>query len=123
MKRWVGRWIILVGIIHVVFGAVVFFDPLSGIVRDGVWNAVNGYAGRSLALWFELFGMMAILFGGAIDQLEKSHQVFSSYLRYGFSILTLLAIVTMPVSGGWLMVPGAVGLLLKKGKLPDQVDT
>jgi hypothetical protein len=122
MTRWVGRWIILVGVIHCLFGAVVFFEPLSEIVGDGVWNAVNGYAGRPLAFWFELFGLITILFGATVDQIEKNEQVFSSFLRYGFSILTLLAIVAMPVSGGWLMVPGAVGLWLTKAKLPDQVD-
>jgi len=122
MTRWVGRWIILVGVIHCVFGAVVFFDPLSGIVRDGIWNAVNEYAGRPLAFWFVLFGLMSILFGAAVDQIEKDQQEFSSFLRYGFSILTLLAIVAMPISGGWLMIPGAVGLLLRKAKMSNQID-
>jgi hypothetical protein len=122
MTRWVGRWIILVGVIHCVFGAVVFFEPLSRIVGAGVWNAVNGNAGTSLAFWFELFGIMTILFGATVDQIERDQQVFSSFLRYGFSILTLLAIVAMPVSGGWLMVPSAVGLWLTKAKVPDQVD-
>lgn len=28
MKRWAGRWIIGVGIIHVAFGFVVFGEPL-----------------------------------------------------------------------------------------------
>ena len=121
MTRWVGRWIMLVGVIHCVFGAVVFIEPLSAIVADGVWNAVNGHAARPLAFWFELFGLITILFGATIDQIEKSQQVFSSFLRYGFSILTLLAIVAMPISGGWLMVPGAVGLWLKKAEVPDQV--
>ena len=123
MTRWVGRWIILVGVIHCVFGAVVFFDPLSGIVRDGIWNAVNGYAGRPVAFWFELFGLMTILFGATVDQIEKDEREFSSVLRYGFLILTLFAIVAMPISGGWLMVPGAIGLLLRKAKKVDQVDS
>jgi hypothetical protein len=123
MTRWVGRWIILVGVIHCVFGAVVFFDSLSGIVRDGIWNAVNGYAGRPVAFWFELFGLMTILFGATVDQIEKDEREFSSFLRYGFLMLTLLAIVAMPISGGWLMVPGAIGLLLRKAKKVDQVDS
>ena len=53
MNRWVGRWFILIGIIHCVFGAIIFTDPLTAIVRDGVWNAVDGYSGRPLAFWFE----------------------------------------------------------------------
>ena len=51
MTRWVGRWIIMVGVVHCVFGAINFYEPLSGIVRDGLWNAVDGYPGRPLAFW------------------------------------------------------------------------
>ncbi|MDJ0749338.1 MAG: DUF6463 family protein [Woeseiaceae bacterium] len=122
MTRWVGRWIMLVGVIHCVFGAVVFFDPLAGIIRDGIWNAVNGYVGRPLAFWFMLFGLMSILFGASVDQIEKDQQEFSSFLRYGFPILTLLAVVAMPVSGGWLLIPGAAGLLLRKVNTTNQID-
>lgn len=122
MTRWVGRWIILVGVIHCVYGTVVFFDPLSGIVRDGIWNAVNGNAGRPLAFWFVLFGLMSILFGAAVDQIEKDQKEFPPFLRYGFPSLTLLAIIAMPISGGWLMVPSAAGLLLRKAKTSGRID-
>ena len=121
MTRWVGRWIILVGVIHCIFGAVVFFEPLSGIVRVGIWNAVDGYPGRALAFWFEFLGMFTILFGVAVDRIEKDERGFPAFLSYGFLILTLLGILTMPIGGGWLMVPGAVGLLLKKAKASARV--
>ena len=114
MTRWVGRWIILVGVIHCAFGAVVFFEPLSGILRDGLWNAVSGYAGRPLAFWFVFLGMLTILFGATVDRIEKDQRVFPAFLAYGFSFLTVLSIVAMPVSGGWLMLPGAVGLFVKR---------
>ena len=114
MKRWVGRWIILVGIIHCVFGVLVFTEPLFGIVRDGLWNAVSGYPGRPLAFWFELVGVLTILLGVTIDQLEKGQCAFPAFLVYGFSLLTVLTILAMPISGGWLLVPGAVGLVLKR---------
>ena len=118
MKRWVGRWIILVGVIHCVFGAFVFIEPLSGMLRDGVWNAVSGYPGRPLAFWFELLGILLILFGATLDQLEKNQQTIPGFLAFGFAFLTVLAIVAIPVSGGWLMVPGAVGLFMKRAKTP-----
>lgn len=121
MTRWVGRWIILVGLVHCIFGAVVFLEPLSGIIRDGIWNAVDGYSGRPLAFWFEFAGMLMILFGATIDQQEKAQRVFPAFLGYGFLFLTLLGIVTMPIGGGWLMVPAAVGLLRKKAKSPKNV--
>ncbi len=121
MKRWVGRWIILVGVIHCVFGAIVFFEPISAMLRDGLWNAVSGYPGRPLAFWFELLGVLMILFGAAVDQLEKNQQALPSFLGFGFAFLTVLAIVAMPRSGGWLMVPGVVGLLMKSTAVPSQI--
>lgn len=123
MMRWVGRWIVLVGVVHCVLGAVIFFDPLSGIVRDGIWNAVDGYSGRPLAFWFEFLGLFTILFGALVDWIEKNKERFPAFLGYGFLILTVLGIVTMPVGGGWLMVPAAIGLVLKRAKRSADLGT
>ena len=106
----------LVGVIHCVFGAAIFFEPLSELVRDGIWDAVDGHPGRPLAFWFEFTGMLTILFGATVDQIEKDRNTFPAFIGYGFAFMTLLAIFTMPIGGGWLMVPGAVGLFLKKAK-------
>lgn len=109
-----------VGATHCVFGAFVFFEPLSGILRDGLWNAVSGYPGRPLAFWFELLGILMVLFGATIDQLEKNQQAIPRYIAVGFAFLTALAIVAIPASGGWLMLPSAVGLFLEKADVPGQ---
>ena len=66
--------------------------------------------------------MLTILFGATVDQIEKDRQAFPAFLSYGFSFLTVLGIVTMPVGGGWLMLPGAIGLLMKRSKVPEQLD-
>lgn len=121
MTRWVGRWIILVGVVHCIFGAVVFFEPLSEIVRDGIWNAVDGYPGRPLAFWFEFLGLLTILFGATVDRIEKDRGRFPAFLSYGFLIMTMLGILTMPTGGGWLLLPAAIGLMLKKAKPPMDV--
>ena len=121
MTRWVGRWIIFVGIVHCIFGATIFYEPLSGIIRDGLWNAVDGYPGRPLAFWFEFLGMLTILFGVLVDRVEADRRGFPAFFRYGFLVLTILGIVTMPIGGGWLFVPGAIGLLLKKARMPTGV--
>ena len=112
--RWVGRSLIAVGVVHCLFGVVIFMDPLLAIVQDGVWNAVDGHPGRPLAFWFEVVGLMTILFGAAVDALEKDRNTFPASLGYGFGLLTVLAIAAMPVGGGWLLVPGAIGLWLKR---------
>ena len=103
----------IVGVVHCVFGAVVFSGPLSGILRDGIWNAVDGHIGRPVAFWFVFLGLFTILFGATVDWIEKRHGAFPPFLAYGFLVLTVLGIVTMPVGGGWLLLPASIGLLQK----------
>lgn len=111
--RWVGRSIIAVGAIHCVFGLVILRAPLMDILNDGVWNAVDGFRGRPLAFWFEYAGFLTIVFGLTIDRMEREGVTVPRIVGYGFCILVALAIIAMPVSGGWLLIPGALGLLLK----------
>jgi len=113
MRRWIGRWLMGVGVVHAGFGAVVFAEPLSGILRDGVWNAVDGHAGRPLAFWFVFVGLFTIVFGGLVDWIESRGLRLPRRLGWGLAIVALLAIVTMPVGGGWLLLPPAVGALLR----------
>ena len=119
MSRWVGRSILAVGVIHCLVGALVFSRPLKELFGDGLWNAVDGHPGRPLAFWFECAGLLTILFGIAIDWIEKEGKGFPVTLRYGFLLLVVVAIVAMPFSGGWLLVPGAIGLLLKRNKVVE----
>ena len=63
-----------------------------------------------------------VLFGIAVDQIEKNQQTIPGHLAFGLAILTALAIVAMPMSGGWLLLPGVVGLFMKKATKPGQID-
>ncbi|MCE2723581.1 MAG: DUF6463 family protein [Burkholderiales bacterium] len=113
MRRWVGRWIAAVGVVHCLVGLMVFSGPLTEIVTSGIWNSVNGYKGRPLAFWFVFAGLLTIVFGLTADWIEKERNHFPSIVGYLFFSLTALAIVAMPLSGGWLLLPPAVGMLLK----------
>lgn len=70
MRRWVGRWIAAVGVIHCLVGLMIFSGPLTEIVTSGLWNSVDGHKGRPLAFWFEFAGLLTIVFGLAIDSIE-----------------------------------------------------
>lgn len=113
MRRWVGRWIIGAGIIHVAFGFAVFGEPLLAILRDGVWNAVDGHSGRPLAFWFVFLGLFTIVFGSLIDWMEGRGLSTPRFLGWAFLVLVILGIVTMPVGGGWLLLPAGLGLLMR----------
>lgn len=113
MFRWIGRWIMMVGIIHIAVGFAVFGDPLRAIVRDGVWNAVDGHAGRPLAFWFVFLGLFTIVFGSLVDWLEGRGIQLPRHLGWAFLVLVALGIVTMPVGGGWLLLPPAIGAFVR----------
>lgn len=115
--RWVGRSIIAVGAVHCLVGALIFTAPLMEILGSGVWNSVDGFKGRPLAFWFEFTGLLTIVFGFSIDWMEKADLALSPIVGYAFGSLVLLAIVAMPVGGGWLLVPSAVGLLMKRNRM------
>ncbi len=118
--RWVGRSIAAVGAIHCIVGILIFGAPLMDILSDGVWNAVDGFKGRPLAFWFEFAGLLSIIFGLTIDRMEKESVSIPRVIGYGFFCLVVLAIVAMPVGGGWLLVPGALGLLVKRPRGPNR---
>ena len=46
--------------------------------------------------------------------MEKADISLSPIVGYAFGGLVLLAIIAMPVGGGWLLVPSAIGLLMKR---------
>lgn len=116
MKRWVGRWIVAVGIIHVAVGLAVFRDPLLAIVRDGVWNAVDGHAGRPLAFWFVFVGFLTIVFGRLVDWMESRGIPIPQTVGWAFFVLVVLGIVAMPIGGGWLLLPPSVGVLMRSSR-------
>ncbi|MGH2543856.1 MAG: DUF6463 family protein [Ardenticatenaceae bacterium] len=113
MRRWVGRWIIGVGIIHAAFGFVIFREPLLAILRDGVWNAVDDHSGRPLAFWFVFLGLFTIVFGSLVDSMESRDLSLPRFLSWAFFGLVVLGIVTMPVGGGWLLLPAGLGVVVR----------
>lgn len=111
MQRWVGRWIVGVGVVHVAFGIVTFQEPLMAILRDGVWNAVDGHPGRPLAFWFVFLGLFTMVFGSLVDWMESRGLWPPRLVSWAFFVLVVLGIVTMPVSGGWLLLPPGIAMV------------
>jgi hypothetical protein len=113
MKRWVGRWIIGVGIIHTAVGLWLFRKSLTAIFRDGLWNAVDGHPGRPLAFWFVFLGLFTIVFGRLVDWLEGHNLSPPRFVGWAFFSLAVFAIVSQPQSGGWLLLPAGLGLVMR----------
>jgi hypothetical protein len=113
MRRWVGRWIIGVGIIHVAVALVMFHEPLLAILRAGVWNAVDGHPGRPLAFWFVFLGLFTIVFGSLVDWVESRGLWPPRFVSWAFFVLVVLGIVAMPLGGGWLLLPAGLGVVVR----------
>ena len=113
MRRWIGRWIIGVGVIHAGLGFVIFQEHLLAILHDGLWNAVDGHSGRPLAFWFVFLGLFTIVFGGLVDWMERRELTLPRFVSWAFFVLVVLGIVTMPVGGGWLLLPAGLGVVVR----------
>jgi len=120
MTRWIGRWIIGVGIIHVLVGFVVFQEPLLAILRDGAWNAVDGHPGRPLAFWFVFLGLFTIVFGSLVDWVEGRGLWPPRSVSWAFFAVVVVGVVTMPVGGGWLLLPAALGAVVRSSQPGDR---
>lgn len=114
-KRWIGRWLMAVAVIHTLFAVVEFHSVLATIGRLGVLDAVGTDPMRGAVTWFVLFGLMLFIAGLAASALE---QVTGGVLprSFGWSLLGLavLGIVLMPASGFWLVLPPAFAVLTRR---------
>jgi len=93
-----------------------FGEPLLAILRDGVWNAVDGHPGRPLAFWFVFLGLFTIVFGSLVDWIERRGLSTPGLVSWAFLVLVVFGIVTMPVGGGWLLLPAGLGMVVRSSR-------
>ena len=110
-SRWIGRWIAVAGLIHAAFGLVVFRSTYREILGDGLFHTVNGQLDRELAFWFLFFGLLAIVLGLLVDSCEARQMDLPSFFGWSLLGLTVFCLIVMPISGGWLLLPPAVGAI------------
>jgi hypothetical protein len=116
MKRkqvWIGRWLMAVAALHTVVGVVMGAPILVDIAQRGVFNTVTDERPLvGMVTWFLLFGALLALLGMAIDSLERSAQFPGARaLGIGTTLMTLVGVILMPVSGFWLAFPPAIALM------------
>lgn len=64
MTRILGPLLIVTGIGHAMLGLVLFCEPLTEMVAEGVLDAIrNGQFDRQVAFWFMLLGPACALLG------------------------------------------------------------
>ena len=112
MKRWMGRWLLAVSLIHTLFGVIVFRETLTEIVRAGFFNTVGVDPMRGGVAWFLLWGFLLFTLALLMDWIE-TRSVGALPLSFGWSLLifTGIGILLMPASGIFLVLPPAIAIL------------
>lgn len=111
MKRWIGRSLVAIGLLHTIFGVVVFAPTWATLAREGVFNTVNQQPMREAAYWFLFFGLLLLLLGALVDWCEAQGSTLPAFIGWGLLVMTLVGVAVMPVSGLWLVFIPAVGFL------------
>lgn len=118
MRPWIGKYIAGVGLIHSLFGLVVFRAVFADIVCDRLFNTVGWQLDRGFAYWFVMTGFFWMLLGAVVDHFEKAGHPLPRFLGPAFGAVTLASVVLMPLSGWWLFFVPAVALVSRGTSQP-----
>ena len=110
---WIGKWLFGVGVIHLSFGLVFMHDTLRLLWSEGLWNTVNGQPVREAVFWFLCTGIVLLIVGVLVNQAERTGLTIPRFVTWSFAALVLIGVLVMPISGIWLMIPPAVGMLIR----------
>jgi hypothetical protein len=108
---WLGRWLIVVAIIHTLFGLVVFHPSLRQIAHTGWWGGIQSDPMLSAVTWFMLFGLPMLLAGIALHAVERAKAAIPVAIAWWLLAGAALGVALMPASGFYLLVPPALALL------------
>jgi Family of unknown function (DUF6463) len=115
MKRWIGKWIIGVSVLHTAFAGIMFSSGLVSIAKKGFFNAVSNDPAIAAVAWFVLFGAVLFVCGLAILALEQTSSTpIPKSIGWSLFVMTAAGILLMPASGFWLLIPPALAILMKK---------
>ncbi|HZB10963.1 MAG TPA: DUF6463 family protein [Rubrobacter sp.] len=117
MRRLCGRLLMATGALDVLYVLVFHSRQLAAIAQDGFFDAIGpnvAYAtfDRETAFWHLAFGLMAIILGGLIHWAQARTGTLPAFLGWSLLALSVAALVLMPVSGFWIVLPQAVLMIL-----------
>ncbi|MEM6267225.1 MAG: DUF6463 family protein [Pseudomonadota bacterium] len=117
-KRWIGRWIIAVSVLH--------FAAAFALYPAGLTDAL-GYAGSgsippetlaSEAYWFFFFAPLLSIVGALVDTLEARQEPIGLAIPIALGLTTAAMLVPMPENGMWLMIIPIIAMLLRARQNP-----
>jgi len=121
-RRWMGRWFMMVAVLHTALAVVMFKEQWIEIAKSGVVDAVTASAMRGKAAWFGLFGVLLFLSGATIDALESVGRAQPLLVSAGTLLLAVIGIALMPKSGFWLVLPPVAAALIGRLRQPSEAE-
>jgi hypothetical protein len=119
MRIWIGKSLIVIGLIHSFFGFVVFRGIIGDIFSEMLFNTINvntindSQLDRHTAFWFLFLGFALLILGGLIDWAECKNCELPSFLKWSFLAFTVFGCFIIPVSGFWLLLVPTIGLFIR----------
>jgi len=102
-----------IGVIHTLMGLVFMRSTLWVLWNERLLNTVNGQPPREATFWFLYAGFLLILLGSLIHRLERNSMAIPPPFVWCLLALTVIGVAVMPISGLWLLVVPAVGLMVR----------
>ena len=120
--RWIGRWIIGVGLLHLIAGLFIFRDAWAVVVDRGIVGGVSDFDSTATAFWFAALGPALLIVGGLVDHFEKVGDRPPAWLGWAMLALVVCLIVPMPATGAWLIVPPTIALITREHRWRNSPD-
>jgi len=111
---WIGRWLFAVGVIHSLFGIFFMRSTLATLWSEGLLNTVNGQPPREAVFWFLCTGIMLLIVGVLANQAEREGLPMPRFVTWSFAVLAIIGVIVMPISGIWLLIPPAAGMIVRR---------
>ena len=122
--RWVGLWVMGMGVLHTLVGLAFAGWVLVDMVQAGLINATSSDFTREAAFWFFMFGFLLFLCGQLAYWLTKQGQQLPASFGWGLLLICVSGGIVMPASGFWLgLVPGTAVLWQQRQNQRSELQT
>ena len=115
VRVWIGRSILVVALIHSVFGVAFFGRALTRVFSTGVFGSITllGPSPVTTPFWFFVSGALAFIVGGLVDYLERLGIAFPTFLAWSLLALSVVGCLLMPLSAWWLLIASVAGMFVR----------
>lgn len=111
----IGTLVIGIGVIHTLFGFIVFHQTWMDLITAGLFDSVGEDPMRGAVAWFFLFGLPVISYGRLMRHMEITSGRLPTHVKWHLAAWFATGALLMPASGFWLLlIP--LGLELKRSR-------